>query len=58
MQKVRSCSLNLTRAAYKTTISRNFPHGTLYTIAYVLYLVFEEGSPYYSNNFLIILLNI
>lgn len=46
MQKV--CSFYGT--AYKTTIFIFFPHGTYwFTIAYVLYLAFEEGSPFYLN---------
>lgn len=45
MQKVRSCFFNLAWAAYKTTISNIFPSRYLYTIAHVLYLAFEEGSP-------------
>ncbi len=51
MQKVRSYfKLKFTRAAYKTTIS-NRSFTVLYTIAYILYLALEEGSPLYSNKF-------
>jgi len=45
MQKVRSGFLFLARAAYKTTISKIFSLTVLFTIAYALYLAFEEGSP-------------
>ena len=45
MPKVHSYMLlNNIWAAYKTTNFLIFPHGTI-AIAYVLYLVFEEGSP-------------
>ena len=32
-------------AAYKTTISKKFSLTVLFSVAYVLYLAFEEGSP-------------
>ena len=48
--KGRLAFINITRATYKTTISTYFPYGTFFTIAYVLYLALEEGSPYYSNS--------
>jgi len=44
MQKVRSYFINIIWAAYKITIFCTTLTG-LFTIAYVLYLVFEEGSP-------------
>lgn len=56
MQKVRSSLLLKAWAAYKTTISKNFPSRYFFTVAYVLYLAFEEGSPQYSNSFKAILL--
>ena len=52
MQKVRF----LFQTAYKITIYIFFPHGTT-SIAHVLYLVFEEGSPEYSNCLSTILLS-
>jgi len=55
MQKVRSRFIFITWAAYKTTNLLFFPHGTC-AIAYVLYLVFGEGSPLNSNSFITILL--
>lgn len=45
MQKVRSCFLLSAWAAYKTTISKKFSLTVLFTVAHVLYLAFEEGSP-------------
>lgn len=45
MQKVRSYYLNFTWAAYKTTILLIFLHSNYITIAYILYLALEEGSP-------------
>jgi len=51
MQKVRSHFFFIfTWAAYKTTISI-LSFTVLYTIAYILYLALEEGSPLYSNKF-------
>ena len=44
MQKVRSHLFIFARTAYKTTNS-NRSLMILFTIAYVLYLAFEEGSP-------------
>ena len=55
MQKVRSRFFNLAWAAYKTTILI-LPSRYLFAIAYVLYLAFEEGSPYNSNSLKAILL--
>jgi hypothetical protein len=49
MQKVRSYFyLTFTRAAYKTTIS-NLSFTVLFTVAYILYLVLEEGSPIFKQ---------
>jgi len=45
MQKVRSSLLLKAWAAYKTTISKNFPSRYFFSVAYVSYLAFEEGSP-------------
>ena len=45
MQKVRSYYLNFTWAAYKTTILRHSLTVLHFTIAYILYLALEEGSP-------------
>jgi len=44
MQKVRSYFI-LTWATYKITILNQCSLTVLFSIAYVLYLVFEEGSP-------------
>jgi len=44
MQKVRSYFISIIRAAYKITNLCTTLTG-LFAIAYVLYLVFEEGSP-------------
>lgn len=55
MQKVRSGFFNLAWAAYKTTISMR-SLTVLLAVAYVLYLAFEEGSPYNSNSLKAILL--
>lgn len=56
MQKVHSCFLIFTGAAYKTTISIICPLTVLFATAHVLYLALEEGSPYNSNSFKAILL--
>jgi len=45
MQKVRSYLYLFIRAAYKTTISITHSLTVLFTVAYVLYLALEEGSP-------------
>ena len=45
MQKVRSSLFFIAWAAYKTTISKKFSLTVLFSVAYVLYLAFEEGSP-------------
>jgi hypothetical protein len=37
--------LNFYRAAYKTTISLHFPHGTISLSLNIPYLALEEGSP-------------
>ncbi len=39
---------NTTRAAYKTTISI-LSFTVLYAVAYILYLVLEEGSPFFKQ---------
>ena len=46
-----SLFFNFARAAYKTTNS-NLSFTVLYTVAYILYLALEEGSPLYSNRFI------
>jgi len=45
-----SLFLSIARAAYKTTNS-DLSFTVLYAIAYILYLVLEEGSPLHSNRF-------
>jgi len=53
MQKVRSYFFAW--AAYKITNSNINSLTVLFSIAYILYLAFEEGSPF-SNSFITILL--
>lgn len=51
MQKVHSdYYLIFTRAAYKTTVS-DLSFTVLYAVAYILYLVLEEGSPIVQTGF-------
>jgi hypothetical protein len=54
MQKVRS-NFYIIRATYKITISC-YSLTVLFAVAHMLYLVFEEGSPEFSNNSITILL--
>jgi phage-related holin len=58
MQKVRSNNLIkiIFRAAYKTTTSR-ISLMVLFTIAYMLYLVLEEGSPIFKRTLSILIRN-
>ena len=51
MQKVRFEHTNVIKTAYKTTVSYFFPSRYIYAIAYILYLVFEEGSPFVQTDF-------
>ena len=50
MQKVLTCIfyLKFTRDAYKITISK-ISLTVLFTIAYILYLALEEGSPMFKQ---------
>lgn len=52
MQKVHS----FFRAAYKTTNS-NFPSRYSFTIAYILYLALEEGSPFFKQILFVLLIS-
>jgi len=56
MQKVRFEHTNVIKTAYKTTVSYFFPSRYIYAIAYILYLVFEEGSPFVQTDFFSILI--
>jgi phage-related holin len=58
MQKVRSNNLIkiIFRTAYKTTTSR-ISLMVLFTIAYMLYLVLEEGSPIFKRILSILIKN-